>query len=46
MMKLGAVEVAIHFIEYPLDQLNHKHAKIAVNLTIQYFESRCQKNFC
>ena len=31
-----------HLIEYGLDQLNNKHTKIEVNLTIQYFEYRSQ----
>ena len=41
LLKLRAIEV--HFIEYRLDQLNNKHMKTAVNLTIQFFESRYQK---
>ena len=33
----------LHFIEYRLDDLNKKHAKMAVNSTIQYFEGHSQK---
>ena len=33
----------LHFIEYRLDQPNSKHAKIAVNSEIQYFEGCSQK---
>ena len=34
----GPSKLLLHFIEYRLDQLNSKHVKTAVNLTIQYFE--------
>ena len=34
----GPPKLLLHFIEYCLDQLNSKHTKTAVNLTIQYFE--------
>ena len=37
--------VLFHFIEYRLRQLNNKHMKRAVNLTKQFFESRCQKKY-
>ena len=36
-------KLLLHFIEYRLDQLNNKHAKIAVNSTIQYLEGHSQK---
>ena len=39
----GPSKLVLHFIEYRLDHLNNKHAKIAVNSAIQYFESCCQK---
>ena len=39
----GPSKLLLHFIEYRLDQLNNKHTKIAVNLTIQFFESHYQK---
>ena len=39
----GPSKLVLHFIEYRLDHLNKKHAKIAVNSAIQYFESCCQK---
>ena len=34
----GLSKLLLHFIEYLLGQLNNKHIKVAVNLTIQYFE--------
>ena len=39
----GPLKLLLQFIEYRLDQLNNKHTKIAVNSTIQYFESCSQK---
>ena len=39
----GPSKLLLHFIEYRLDQLNIKHTKTAVNLTIQYFEDNSQK---
>ena len=39
----GPLKLLLHFIEYRLDQLNKKHTKIAVNLTMQYFEGSSQK---
>ena len=33
----------LHFIEYCLYQLNNKYTKIAVNSTIQFFETYNQK---
>ena len=35
----------LHFNEYLLDQLNNKHMKTAINLTMQFFESRYQKKY-
>ena len=43
LLKLRAIEVAIHCIEYRLDQLNNKHTKIIVISKLQFFESRYQK---
>ena len=45
MLKLRAVKVATSFIENRLDELNNKHTKIVVNLTIQYFEGRSQNKY-
>ena len=39
----GWCKLLHHFIEYCLDQLNNRHLKKAVNLTIQIFEIRYQK---
>ena len=39
----GLLKLLLQFVEYRLDQLNNKHTKIAVNWTIQRFESRYQK---
>ena len=33
----GPLKLLFHLIEYRLDQLNNKHIKTAVNLTIQFF---------
>ena len=41
----GPSKILLHFIEYCLDQLNNKHMKTAVNLTIQFFERRYQKKY-
>ena len=41
----GPPKLLLHFIEYCLDQLNSKHTKIAVNLTIQYFEGCSWKKY-
>ena len=41
----GWCKLLHHFIEYCLDQLNNKHLKTAVNLIIQFFEIRYQKNY-
>ena len=41
----GPSKLLLHFIEYRLDQLNSKHAKIAVNSGIQYFEG-CSRKKC
>ena len=41
----GLSKLLLHLIQYRLDQLNNKHMKIAVNLTIQYFESCYQKKY-
>ena len=38
----GPLKLLLHFIEYPLDQLNSKHMKIPVNSTIQFLEGRHQ----
>ena len=35
----------VNSIEYRLDQLNNKHMKAAVNLTLQLFENRYQKKY-
>ena len=46
LLKLRAVKVAtsVHWIcQDQLDQLNNKHAKIAVNSAIRYFEGYSQK---
>ena len=39
----GASKLLLQFTEYLLDQLNNKHAKIAINSTIQHFEG-CSEN--
>ena len=39
----GPSKLLLHFIEYDLDQLNKKHTKMAVNSTMEYFESSSQK---
>ena len=39
----GASKLPLQFIEYLLYQLNNKHAKIAINSTIQHFEG-CSEN--
>ena len=41
----GLSKLLLHFIEYCLDQRKKKHAKIAVNLTVQYFEGSCRKKY-
>ena len=39
----GRSKLLLHFIEYHLDQLNHKYTKTAVNSKMKFFESRYQK---
>ena len=39
----GPSKLLLHLIEYRLDKLNKKPTKIAVNLTIQFFESQFLK---
>ena len=41
----GSSKLLLHFIKYCLDQLNNKHMKTAVNLTMQFFESHNQKKY-
>ena len=41
----GPPKFLLHFIEYRLDQLNNKHSAVAVNLTVQFFESHGHKSF-
>ena len=43
--KYGLSKLLLHFIEYCVDQLNSKHTKTVVNLTIQYFED-CSQQKC
>ena len=43
LRKLLVVEVALRFLKYYLDQLNNKHMKIAVSLTVQFFEGHYEK---
>ena len=40
----GLSKLLLYFIEYRVDEFNNKHANITVNVTIQFFESRSQKN--
>ena len=42
-VSLGPLKLLLHFIEYPLDQLNSKHTKTVANSTIQYFEDSSRK---
>ena len=41
----GPLKLLLYLVEYPLDQLNSKHTKIAANSAIQYFEG-CSQNKC
>ena len=41
----GSSKLLLHFIKYCLDQLNNKHMKTAVNLTMQFFGSHNQKKY-
>ena len=41
----GPSKLLLHFIEYPLNQIFKRHAKIAVDLTMQYFKGSFQKKY-
>ena len=41
----GSSKLALHFIEYRLDQLNSTHTKITVNSAIQQSEEGSQKKY-
>ena len=41
----GPSKLLLDFIEYRLDKFNNKQMKTAVNLTIQFFESRHRKKY-
>ena len=38
------LKLLLYFIEYCLDQLNNKHMKTAVNLTIQFLKAAVKRN--
>ena len=40
----GSSKLLLHFSKYCLDQLNNKHMKAAVNLTMQLFKATIKRN--
>ena len=44
LLKLRALAVPLHFIQYRLDQVKSKDTKTALNSTIQFFERAIIRN--